>query len=241
MRDYIMQQLRERACVRGKERTWISTLTDEQLYQVFLRLRNGESSRAIAKDIQQRWKINPGSSVHSLAQGVSKYRRRIAHLLLDRPPDSIGSPIPVAIEGNDYLEGTEGMELIARFQLERIKRMMAEEWETGVRHGALSKELHALTALTKALTKSKEWDLVHQGYDPVKQKKIERMRRRIARRFGDIMESLGEEGRNRLLEASSKLLEDLERHAFEVEVGSDGKYRLPEQEVGTEDNKPKQS
>ena len=167
MREYIIEQLRERACVRGKQKTWVSDLRDEQLYDLFLRLRNGETSKSIARYIQQGLGVKSESSTHSVSQGILKFKRRIAHLLLSPQPERSSHPAPNGPEQIHELECPEGMERIAQLQLGRIQRMIAEEQETGVQHTSMSREIQALTTLMKALMQAKEWDLVHQGNDPL--------------------------------------------------------------------------
>jgi hypothetical protein len=82
MREYILKQLRDRSCVREKVRTWVSDLTDEQLYELFLRLRSGENAKTIARYTQEAWGVNPETTVHSISQGVLKFKKRIAHFLI---------------------------------------------------------------------------------------------------------------------------------------------------------------
>jgi len=228
VRELILEQLRERACVRGKQRTWISALNDEQLYEVFLRLRSGESAKSIAGYAQQAWKVKRNSSVHSLSQGILKFRRRISHLLVNQSTAS-GAATGDPTVGNEIeLDDLESMERIARLQLERIQRIMEEEQETGIKHAALSRDIHALTALIKAVTKAKEWTFVNEGIDPVKRRRFERMQQRFAERWTQAMDELGDAGRNRIVKAIDSFLEEAEKHAVTVEVGEDGEYHLVE-------------
>lgn len=236
MREYIIQQLRQHSFVRKKQKTWVSALTDEQLYQLFLRLRSGESAKSIARYVQKSWGIKPNSSIHSISQGVLKFKRRVAHLLLSPPSEVIGSTPTAEFVGTEQVEGTEAIEHIVQLQLERIHRMMDEEEETGVRHGSMSREIHALTALTKALMKAKEWDLVHEGNDPVRRRRLERMKRGFEERFRALVGSMDEEGMQRVLKASEMFLEDAERHAVEAEVGPDGKLQLVKPDESPNDN-----
>jgi hypothetical protein len=233
MREYVIDQLRKNASVRGKQRTWISELTDEQIYQLFQRLRSGENAKSVARYLQKAWGVLPESTPHSVSQGILKFKRRIAHLLLDPPPDSLSSPAPSELEQIYKLEGSEGMERIAQLQLERIHRMMVEERETGIRHTGMSREIHSLSALMKSLIKAKEWDMVHEGMDPVKRRRLEEERRRLAGRFTELMDGMTDEGRNAVVAAAHRFLELAEEHAVEVEIGPDGEYRLvkPDEEV----------
>lgn len=221
MRDYVIEKLRECCLVPGKQKTWISELDDEKIYQLFLRLRARQSAKAIARDIQREWGINPESSVHSLSQGILKFKRRIAHLLLSPPLDSTSPTDPKALEEASLLEGPEGVERIAQLQLARIERMMTEEEETGVRHTALSREIQALSTLTKALMKAKEWDMMHEGTDPVRRRRLERMKQSFARRFNHLQDFT--DGGDRLLRAMEKFLQLVEENAVTMELGAEKK------------------
>ena len=64
--------------------------------------------------------------------------------------------------------------------------------------------------------KAKEWDMVHEGNDPVKRRRFERMKQRFAVQFTDLMSFT--DGGNRLLKAMQKFLELAEEHAVEVET-----------------------
>jgi len=71
----------------------------------------------------------------------------------------------------------EKLEHIAHLQQERIKRMMEEEQETGIRNPNMSKEISALTSLTKAVTKAKDWERKFGDRDPLKRKRMDREER----------------------------------------------------------------
>ncbi len=47
MKTYIIEQLRKNATVRGKQKTWVSELSDDQIYEMFLRLRKDEPAKSI--------------------------------------------------------------------------------------------------------------------------------------------------------------------------------------------------
>ena len=243
MREYVIKQLRERSCVRGKQKTWISELADDQLYDLFLRLRNNETAKSIARHIQKAWGVLPESSVHSVSQGILKFKKRIAHLLLTPPSENI-SQAPTTGEEIDQLDELEQMERIAQMQRDRIKKMMAEEEEIGFKHSSMSREIHALTALTKAITKAKEWEMVHEGLDPVKRRKLERKKQRIKSGVDAMMDYLGPDGRDEMIEAAERLMEGLEKDSMILEIDEGGNYRLknpkeaPEPETSKNESEP---
>lgn len=213
MKDFIIRQLAERASVPGKQQTWISTdLSDEQRYQLFLRLRNGESARAIAAHIQKAWGVLPDSSVHSIAQGITKFKKRIATLLL--PHTSIIAPIDTKAIPSELPEGVDGMEIVQRLYQQRVFEMMQEERETGVNYPHLSRDVQALSNLTKALNKQKEWELIHDS--PLKAQQIRRKQERLVKYFHEVVDPMSAEERENYGKALRRTLELAEKEAYTV-------------------------
>ena len=173
IKDHVLKELRKCCAVRGKQETWVSRLNDDQLWELFLRLRNEESGRGIAKHALKAWGLNPESSIHSVGQGVTKFKKRIAHLLLSPPPDlGIGSLGAVDTECSlDVLEN------IAKLHRARIERMMIEENETAVRYPHLNRDIQALASLEKVLMQRKEWESAND--DPVEARKSKGRKRKI--------------------------------------------------------------
>ena len=228
MKKDITNQLRRFASVPGKERTWVSDLTDDQLYELFLRLRSGESSASIARRAQEGWKVSPRSSAHSVSQGILKFKQRIAHLLLLSSQPSPGAvstlDLPLGLEE----DALETLETIAQQYEARIQRMIAEEKETGVRYPHINRDLQALASLRKAILKQKEWDSTHD--DPLKRKEYERMEKRMDRRFKGLLEYLGDDGQDRLIQSMDKFLELVEKEALPMYRKGDGTYTLSDPE-----------
>jgi hypothetical protein len=229
MKKDITDQLRRFASVPGKQRTSVSELTDDQLYELFLRLRNAEGAASIARHAQKVWKVNPHSSTHSISQGILKFRQRIAHLLLT------GSiPNADGISNLDFtLSPEEGstleiMEALAKDYQARVKAMIDEEKETGVKYPFINRDLQALANLRKAILKQKEWELTHE--DPLKRKEYEKMGKRIERRFNGLMEYLGEDGQDRMIRAADRFLELAEQHVLTMYRKEDGTYTLVDPE-----------
>jgi hypothetical protein len=226
MREYILQQLRERSCVRGKQRTWISELTDEQHYDLFLRLRNGENAKSIARMIQTAWGVNPESSSHSVSQGILKFKKRIAHLLISPTIEGQNicpGPLNECLDAENTLES---LDYIASLHRKRIKTMLEEERRTGVKFPYLNRDLQALAALEKVIFKQKTFEMFYD--DPVKRKKLERLKMKMEAKFGAWMDQLGEDGRMKMVNALGKFLEYAEQHSVPIERGPDGQMRIIE-------------
>ena len=225
MRESILQQLRGRSCVRGKQRTWVSDLTDEQLYEIFLRLRRGENAKAIAGFVQTVWRVNPESSVHSISQGLIKFKKRVAHLLITPTPAKENSCLkPYSCSSNTEEDTLESLDQIAKLHRARIKNMLDEEKTTGVRYPYLNRDLQALATLQKAILKEKAYETFRD--DPLKRKRMSGLEKDIQQKFDTYMEQIGEDERIRMVNALGKMLERIEEHAFTGEIGPDGKMHL---------------
>jgi hypothetical protein len=177
MNRIIIDQLRRFSSVPGKEKTWVSELSDEKLYELFLKLRSGESCRSIARHVQKVWKVCPKSSLHSVSQGVLKFKQRITHLLLPSLSEA-DSDFTDTFPKDTESDSLATMENIARQYEARIKRMMNEENETGVKYPFINRDLQALASLRKAILKQKEWSLTHD--DPIKLREDQLLKESIA-------------------------------------------------------------
>lgn len=233
MDSNLLRQLRESASVRGKQKTWVSELSDEQLHELYVRLRNGEAAKSVARRIQQVWKIRGKSSVHSLSQGILKYKGRIDHLLASPAVDDNSH----LLAPDDELDDLENLEHIASLQRERIKRMMEEEQETGIRNPNMSKEISALTSLTKAITKARDWEMKFGDRDPIKRKKKERQERKVKEVFDSMISRLDSDARKRVSNTLERFVELAGEHAVVMEVGPDGKYHPVDQPPKSADHR----
>jgi hypothetical protein len=212
MKNYIAQELRKRSVVVGKERTWISNLSDHELWQLYLKLRAGEPSRAVAKYIQERWKLKEKSQIHSIAQGITKFRKRIGDLLELQLPEDSGETKPKE-EPLSPLEWSDSLlrsERIAKMAAERVERMLLEE-KQGIKHPGLSRDLQAASQLQKQLLREKQFEIAHPDQDVIKQKRDKMRDRRIDENFNALMAD--DEG-ERLLKFTDRFLGELAKHAF---------------------------
>jgi len=232
MKEYIIKQLRECSTVRGKQRTWVSELSDDQIYELYLRLRKSQSAKSIAKHIREAWGLSPDSSIHSISQGILKFKKRIAHRLLNPQPETENFVATIDTENVSCMTGIEGLERIYKCQLNRIDQMMREERETGVNYPHLNRDIQALSALSKALIKAKEWEILHANDDPVKVRQREKKDRKIKAQWNTMMSRIGDDGRDRLIKTMDRVLELIPQHTKTLIVDENGEYHLegPEEE-----------
>jgi len=217
LKDHFIKKLRECACVKNKMQTWVSELTDDQLYELFLRLRNEESAKSIASRVQKVWGIRPTSTIHSLSQGILKFKRRISHLLLASPPSAEDDDYFPA-DAYDGLGTLEELEKIAQLQRERIKRMMLEEKEMGVKHANLSRDLQSLANLSKLIMKQKEFEIAHQLDDPVRMKRLRVAGKRMNTKFMKMMRDVipTERDKEKVIRATERFIELIDERSIKL-------------------------
>jgi len=220
MNDYhtTIQQLRELASVKGKQQTWVARLSDDQLYKLFLCIRSGESAKSIARQIQAEWGISPNSSIHSISQGVLKFQKRIAHISM--PTNPVGNFIktPVIETEEKDVGSLEANQTIARNLRDRIKLLMKEEHETGVKYPYLSRDVQALTVLEKTIMKQKEWVAKYPDGDPVEKLRQKQEDERLGREYKKyILDPTTPEQRETIVNATNYFLELLNEHAIPME------------------------
>jgi hypothetical protein len=232
MKKFIIDELKKRSCIPGKQRTWIADLTDDQLYELFKRLRNGQKAKPIARYIQKKWGIRTNSSAHSLSQAVLKFRKRIEPLLnttlLEK--DKFLQPASQDLVNRDDLGSLERNELIAKRLRDRIDGMIKEEKETGITFPYLSRDVQALTALEKMIVQQKDWELKHPDGGPVRLRELERKDRKIDSLFNTYMEKTTEDDRDRTIKFLELIVEKLDEHSVPVKKDQDGNWFFPERE-----------
>jgi len=153
MSKNMIKQLREASYIKGKQKTHISRLSDNQLYELYLRLKNGENAKSIAKKIKKSNKAMRDSSIHSISKGVLKFKNRIKHLLTQESLEDDDTAIHKT-ENIDQLSDTERLQYLADRQLRRILAMMDEEERIKIRNVNIWKEIDSLTAFQKAIVKA---------------------------------------------------------------------------------------
>jgi hypothetical protein len=92
--------------------------------------------------------------------------------------------------------------------------MMQEEAETGIKFPHLNRDIQTLSALSKAIVKAKECELMYGNVDPVRRRKAERLKQRIDSRMQALIDYLGPDGRSELIEANKQLLENIEKRGL---------------------------
>lgn len=111
--------------------------------------------------------------------------------------------------------------------------MMQEEAETGIKFPHLNRDIQTLSALSKAIVKAKECELMYGNVDPVRRRKAERLKQRIDSRMQALIDYLGPDGRSELIEANKQLLENIEKRGlYEMEEGEDGIIRVTDPRTG---------
>ena len=195
-------------------------MSDKRLFELFQRLRNEESAKSIAARIQKTWGINPNSTVHSISQGILKFKKRIAHLILTVSSPATGNSIPDNSDTINRLDALEGMERVALLQRERIERMMLEERDLGIKHSNLSRDLQSLATLPKIIMYQKEFDIKHENDDPVKRRKLEQLEQNIAKDFDRFIKEIipTKEDKEKVMKATSRFIELIDERSVKIDL-----------------------
>jgi hypothetical protein len=139
-------------------------------------------------------------------------------------------------ESLENLTSLERLERKARQYEERIEKIMQDEITTGKFYPYLSRDVQALAALRKAIIKERDWQ--NKNPDPLIAINDEKRRQVMERRFGLFMDTLGPEGQKRIVAASERFLEAVEKHAVNMRFNEKtGKYqRIPDQDSDQEES-----
>jgi hypothetical protein len=78
------------------------------------------------------------------------------------------------------------------------------------------------------LIKAKEWELVHEGVDPVNRRRYEKMKRRFSAQFGDLMQNTVEGDGANIVKAMNRFLALARERALTMKVSAEGKYEIAE-------------
>ena len=122
---------------------------------------------------------------------------------------------------NEHLDQLVGLERLVRLQRQRVEGMMKEELEKGIRHPNLSKDLQSFAALSKVLTKEKEFALRHPGDDPIRKKEEQLRDRQIDANFKTFIANTSDETRDGLIRAANRFLELAAKRAVSVVAEKD--------------------
>jgi len=178
--------------------------------------------------------MSSDADIHSVSQGILKFRKRIEDLLEIQVPDIPSPSVQESIE--EIQDDLLAMDRVVRSQRERIERMMAEEKERGVRYTNLSRDLQSLSTLSKVLVKEKEFALRHAGEDPIRRRQEELRDQRMERNFNTMMEYLGPDGQDRIVETADRFLQLVAEKAARLVRSEDENgnpvYCLPRDEEG---------
>jgi hypothetical protein len=138
MDNEIIKSLRNRCFIKGKQKTWISELTDKQLLTIFVKIKNGETNTEIARHLQKKLGVMSESSTRSVSQAISKFKKRVGDISL--------FPAPKEIE---EMGGLEGLKVAQR-------ALMVSIQQKGAGNANLAKESKVLLEINTAVEKLEE-------------------------------------------------------------------------------------
>ena len=142
-----IKSLRSLSFIKGKQKTWISELTDEQLGTVFNKIKNGETNMAIARHLQEKLGVMSESSTRSVSQAISKFKKRVEDISLFLTPQKIKE-----------MGGLEALKVAQRTLTESIHYK-------GPGNVNLAKESKVLLEINAEI--EKQLEKIHKQNDPI--------------------------------------------------------------------------
>jgi len=256
MNNTLVKQLRECAVVKGKQKTWISDLSDDQLFELFTRIRNGENSKSIVRNCLRVWGIRNSSTEHSLSQGVQKYKNRVEHIVLPCEPPEVIEPVnpPSCSLGNKDLQkvpetSTTSGSLIMNQRLaaqlrKRIETQLNSEESGGIPSPYIHKDVQSLAVLEKAILYQKKALNLSPDED-IEQLVQQKLREKeLERDFDAAISSTTKEDRNGVCALLELFAKEMHKISFQAKMVTreDGRieYILPEETFAKRGSSSKQ-
>ena len=152
----IAKAMRDAIPARGAKNE-LPNLTDDQLWQLFLKWRGGESTASIAMWSHDH--VNSGRSLDSWNTSLKRFKKRIAHILVALPladpaRPAAGKVLPLT-PAQDFSPTTDlaRLDVLIRDYHELITGWTKEAKETGIVNKDLAKHQQAMAALLKTKDK----------------------------------------------------------------------------------------
>ncbi len=135
---------------RGRD-TFVNSVSDEAIYEMFLQLKSGSTNRSVARFLLTTHGVR--SSENSLQQGIGKLRKRIATLLTADPISRVTTDMETRIADAQRLPPEKRLIIIRQIEQDyfrSIEMATAEAKNRGILIHDLPKHLAAVTALSKS-------------------------------------------------------------------------------------------
>lgn len=129
----LTKALREAVKRPGRKGTWLQHLSDNQLLEVYWRLKNGQAAQAITKIAQVDWGIQRKSSPKSLARSVLDFRDRvlgdieISDMRTNEGASQAKALVKKAKFVAEKVDGIKRMEWLIEVQSERVMMLFERE------------------------------------------------------------------------------------------------------------------
>jgi hypothetical protein len=221
--------MREAVSPAGKRGTWLKQLSNDQLSEIFHRLKMGQSCHRIAQHAQEVWGIQPKASAKSLSRAVrqfkhrmlgdlelvatdekSKDRRKEGRRLLERGRSQVAK-----------LDGLDRMRWLIELQTDRLINMMEHEGMQGLpwlNSKAVNKTIETLQNMLDRYLKIQ----IDLGILDAKPQELQLT---LKHRFDGLLQHTISPG-TALTDWADKLLESAEKEALTFSLAEDGSYKL---------------
>ncbi len=220
----IVKAMRDAIPSRGSKNE-LSNLTDEQLWQLFLKWRAGEPTASIAKWCHDN--LNSERSADSWNTSLKRFKKRIAHVLVALP--LAGSSSPTATGGKvlplpgvqDYAPTTDLARLekhISDYHL-LINRLTREANETGIVNKDLARHQQAMATLLKTKMKLEESARARPEEPEISPQRMARLQAKFSK-FCDMIDA------DKMEKAIDEFLIQAEERMLTLEQRPDGSHTI---------------
>lgn len=222
-KEQIIKAMRGAIPSRGSNE--LLNLTADQLWQLFLKLRAGESTASIARWLHS--SLNSGRPIDSWNTSLKRFKKRIAHILGALP---LAAPVHSFTAGRTMLprvpaydsaptNDLERLEVQIRDYHELINKLTREANETGIVSKDLSKHQQAMASLVKAKLKLEESARSRPPESEISPERQAKLQGKWSKFCGMIDVDRMEALLDQLLLLAEPLMQTLEVH-------SDGSYKI---------------
>jgi hypothetical protein len=226
-----IKKLRDAVQPPGKKGTWLRFCDNNQLAEIYFRLKKGTPGLQIVKTAQKQWKIKPKSSPKSLLRGVIKFKNDVVGEIERGDPtwdkESKALTDSLMKRGKKISEKLDGLEELAwliQTQKDRLQAVIEREHKISVPFAFTDKTVETLNKLIDSfLSWQVKLGLIDETPSEVHLK--------WQNSFSGLMEHTVKSDGQKLANMTNRVIKALDQKALTFIKDEEGRYKLPEPEV----------
>jgi len=222
----LITNLREAVHPPGKKGTWLRLLNDNQLLQVYYRLKSGTAPFSVAKMVKHEWGLRKNSDVRSMTRAIAAFKKNVVgeiQAMKSDPAVTYKEADKISSRGeriSKKLDGLAELVWLAEQQKERIMDLRKKE-KTSMPFQFTVKEMQAYKDIVDTYL---EWCKKLGIIDH----KPPEMNVNFKHQFEGVVKGVIGSDKPKVIEATEKLAKMWSTGAQVLEKGEDGAYHLTE-------------